>query len=98
MNAMKTVPLGMATYHAESRTSSYFQSQSVSHYFRFTADTPSSGVFDISDCLSSQDRLFLKVTFQVDFGELVQFGLSAVQEAVRAAIAKIAEVFPTKSA
>ena len=96
MNEIKLVRLGMTTYHAESHTSSYFQGQPTSHYFHFTTNTPSSGVFDISGCLSSQDKLFLKVTLQVSFGKLVQFGLPAVQEAVRAAIGKLAGVSPLR--
>jgi hypothetical protein len=96
VNELKIVPLGMATYHAESRTSSYFQSETVSHYFLFSAASPSSSVFDISNCLSSKDKLFLKVTFQVSYGKLVQFGLPAVQDSIRAAIANLAGVSPLR--
>ena len=95
---LKSIPIGMSTYHAESRTSSYFQNQSTSHYFKFSPRTPSIGVFDISPCISSQERLFLKVTFQVSYGKLVQFGLPAVQDAIRGALAKLAGVSPLRVA
>jgi hypothetical protein len=48
VNEEKQVPLGMATYYAETRTSSYFQSSSLSHYFHFSTAEPRWSVFDIS--------------------------------------------------
>ena len=71
INEAKIVPLVITTYHSESRTSTYFYSQTTSHYFHFRAKSPSIGAFDISNFLSSQGGLFLKVTFQVDYGKFV---------------------------
>jgi hypothetical protein len=86
----------MKTYQAESRTSSYFKSETVSHYFQFSTASPCLIDFDIFNCLSSQDRLSLKLTFQASYGKLVQFGLPAIQDSIRAAIANIAGVSPLR--
>ncbi|XP_023323540.1 uncharacterized protein LOC111697687 isoform X3 [Eurytemora carolleeae] len=96
MNEIKNVPLGMATYYADSRTAPYFHTKVESHYFEFSSSHPSWKLFDISKCLSNNDRLYLRITLNVTYGQLVQFSLATAQESIRAALAKTANISPLR--
>jgi len=96
MNEIKNVPLGMATYYADSRTAPYFHTKIVSHYFEFSGSHPSWKMFDISKCLSNADRLYLRMSLHVSYGQLVQFSLATAQDSIRAALAKNAKVSPLR--
>lgn len=97
VNEERQVPLGMATYHAETRTSSYFKSTSLSHYFHFSTAEPRWSVFDISRCVPrSKDRLYLKISLTVGYAQLVQYSLAAAQDSLRAELARQAGVSPLR--
>lgn len=96
VNSQQQVPLGMVTYQAESRTSSYFTSTTKSNYYHFSSSEPHWNSFDISSCFSSTDSLYLKLTLQVGYGQLVQFSVSSAQDAIRAALARQAKISPLR--
>jgi len=96
VNEIKNVPLGMATYYADSRTAPYFHTKIVSHYFEFSGSHPSWKMFDISKCLSNADRLYLRLTLQVSYGQLIQFSLATAQDSIRAALARNAKISPLR--
>lgn len=97
VNEERQVPLGLATYHAETRTSSFFKATSMSHYFHFSTAAPHWTVFDISRCVPrSSDRLYLRIGLLVGYAQLVQQGLPAAQDALRAELANRAGISPLR--
>merc|ERR1711892_30537 len=96
VNDLKSVPLGMITYHASSRTAAYFHTTIINHYFEFSSASPHWKVYDISSCMAFQDRLFLKLNLQVSYSQLIQFSLTAAQDSIQAALASEAHVSPLR--
>ena len=96
VNDLKSVPLGMITYHASSRTAAYFHTTIINHYFQFSSASPHWKVYDISSCTPFQDRLFLKLNLQVSYSQLIQFSLTAAQDSIQTALASEAHVSPLR--
>ena len=93
---LQNVPLGMTTYHAQHKNAPYFTFEKTSHFIQFSAAQPHWKLFDISGCVSPNDRLFLKVTLQVTYRKLVKHGLPATEDSIIACLAKEAGVSPLR--
>ena len=96
VNDLKSVPLGMITYLASSRTVACFHTTFINHYFTFSPVSPNWKVYDISSCTPFQDRLFLKLNLQVSYSQLIQFSLTAAQDSIQTALASEAHVSPLR--
>jgi len=69
----------------------------MSHYFHFSTAPPHWAVFDISRCVPrSSDRLYLRMGLIVGYAQLVQQGLPAAQDALRAGLASRAGISPLR--
>ena len=60
------VPIGLKTFTAQSKTSGFFQSETVTHFYQshFLPGGPAPDT-DISACLSDSDQIFIKVRFHI---------------------------------
>ncbi|CAB4064887.1 unnamed protein product [Lepeophtheirus salmonis] len=96
VNPTHEVPVGMATYYARSKNSSDFDNVLMSHYITFNPSQPSWNEFDVSACLRKFSGLYLKLTLDVSYSQLVQFSLRKAQDSIRSAIAHVAKISPLR--
>lgn len=96
VNSHQELPLGMTTFTAESKNSSKFASKITSHYIEFNPTQPPWKYFDVSTCMRDSERLYLKLTLDVSYSQLVQFSLQKAHDSIRKAIAGISGVSPLR--
>ena len=65
-------------------------------FYEYSDGHPSWEVFDISPCLSRINRVFLLLTLDVSYAELVHYNLELAKNSIRRAIAGIAGVSPLR--
>ena len=54
-----SVLLGLKTYNAENKLADSFRREVVNHFYPYSSGQPMWKLFDISPCVSSEDRLIL---------------------------------------
>ncbi|CAL4115454.1 unnamed protein product, partial [Meganyctiphanes norvegica] len=65
-------------------------------FYEYSDGHPSWRPFDISPCLNRINRLFLILTLEVSYSELVHYNLEAAKNSIRRAVAGIAGVSPLR--
>lgn len=65
-------------------------------FYEYSDGHPSWEEFDISPCLNRINRLFLTLTLEVAYSELVHYNLEVAKNSIRSAIAGIAGVSPLR--
>lgn len=65
-------------------------------FYEYRDGHPSWRHFDISPCLNRINRLFLILTLEVSYTELVHYNLEAAKNSIRRAVAGIAGVSPLR--
>jgi len=96
VNPLRSLPLGMTTFIANSKNSSGFHTRVTSHYVDFNPTQPDWNFFDISMCVRPTNRMFLKVTLEVSYSQLIQFSLQKAHDSIRKAIASLIKVSPLR--
>eukprot|EP00095_Tigriopus_kingsejongensis_P005577 maker-scaffold12_size759060-snap-gene-5.13 protein:Tk05577 transcript:maker-scaffold12_size759060-snap-gene-5.13-mRNA-1 annotation:"hypothetical protein CGI_10027868" len=96
VNAHQEVPMGIRTCYGSNRTDGAFDYCLMSHFIEFNPSKPSWRDFDISTCVHPSKRLFLKVTIDVTYSQLIQFNLQTSKDSIKSAVAKLCKVSPLR--
>ncbi|KAG8228441.1 hypothetical protein J437_LFUL009092 [Ladona fulva] len=96
LGQVQRVPIGIATYSAPSENSWTFSEVATTHYVAYKSGHPGWSHFDVTPCLDRINRLFLRLSLQVKYEDLVQYSIESAKESLRRAIAGIAGVTPLR--
>ncbi|KAK8405073.1 hypothetical protein O3P69_001565 [Scylla paramamosain] len=95
-NKVRQVPIGISSYIADADNPSRWTSVVHTFFYEYRDGHPSWRHFDISPCLNRINRLFLILTLEVSYTELVHYNLEAAKNSIRRAVAGIAGVSPLR--
>ncbi|XP_071536579.1 uncharacterized protein [Panulirus ornatus] len=95
-NKVRQVPIGISSYIADDDNPSHWTSVVHTFFYEYRDGHPSWRQFDISPCLNRINRLFLILTLEVSYSELVIYDLEAAKNSIRRAVAGIAGVSPLR--
>ncbi|KAL7647906.1 UNVERIFIED_CONTAM: hypothetical protein RMT77_001516 [Armadillidium vulgare] len=95
-NKVRQVPIGISTYVADADSPGRWTSIVHTFFYEYTDGHPSWDEFDISPCLSRINRVFLLLTLEVSYSELVHYNLEMAKNSIRRAVAGIAGVSPLR--
>ncbi|KAB7496189.1 hypothetical protein Anas_13914, partial [Armadillidium nasatum] len=95
-NKVRQVPIGISTYVADADSPGRWTSIVHTFFYEYTDGHPSWEEFDISPCLSRINRVFLLLTLEVSYSELVHYNLEMAKNSIRRAVAGIAGVSPLR--
>lgn len=96
VNAHQSLPIGMSTFIARSKNASIFHTKLTSHYVKFNPTQPAWSHFDITTCIRQSNQMFLKVTLDVSYSQLIQFSLQKAHDSIRKALAKATKISPLR--
>ncbi|TRY73257.1 hypothetical protein TCAL_07893 [Tigriopus californicus] len=96
INAHQELPMGIRTCYATNKTDATFNYCLMSHYIEFNPTKPSWRHFDIASCVHPKERLFLKVSLDVTYNQLIQFNLQTSKNSIQNALADLAKVSPLR--
>lgn len=90
--------IGTRQYSAQSKTSAFFQNETLTHFYSSLASpaAPSVAMMDVSSCFSASDQIFIKVKLEFISKNLSVFRLQNMEYSVRILIASMANVSPSQ--
>ncbi|KAK4308747.1 hypothetical protein Pmani_019576 [Petrolisthes manimaculis] len=95
-NKARQVPIAISSYVADADNPNEWSSVVHTFFYQYRDGHPSWQQFDISPCLNRINRLFLLLTLEVSYTELVHYNLEAAKNSIRRAVAGIAGVSPLR--
>lgn len=95
-NKVHQVPIGISSYVAVADNPSHWASVVHTFFYQYSDGHPSWRHFDISPCLNRINRIFLILSLEVSYSELVHYNLEAAKNSIRRAVAGIAGVSPLR--
>ena len=90
---LRFIVIGLKTFEAQSKTSAYFQTETVTHFYE-SALGSGSPLGNLASCFQDSDQIFMRVTLHID--NKTQGIFNYCQYSLQALISKLAGVSSTQ--